>query len=92
MIVSGVAFILGGVSLLFGIWGDVGALLLIVTLIPLTFLMHRFSFGLPYTVTDGAFRSAERDDRQRGPTSAGTSPATSAVTKSTRRTPSTSRS
>ena len=25
-----------------GIWGDLGALLLIITLIPLTFLMHKF--------------------------------------------------
>jgi uncharacterized membrane protein YphA (DoxX/SURF4 family) len=93
VIVSGVAFIVGGVSILFGIWGDLGALLLIITLIPLTFLMHRFwsdrdpaerqtqlsmfmkniallggavlifswfardtfGFGLPYTITDGAF-------------------------------------
>jgi putative oxidoreductase len=93
VITSGLAFIVGGVSVLFGIWGDLGALLLIITLIPLTFLMHRFwsdrdpaerqeqfamfmknialiggavlifswfardtfGFGLPYTITDGAF-------------------------------------
>ncbi len=93
VIVSGVAFIVGGISILFGIWGDLGALLLIITLIPLTFLMHQFwaerdpgsrrtelsiflknialigacvllfswfardtfGFGLPYTITDGAF-------------------------------------
>ena len=93
VIASGVAFIVGGVSVLFGIWGDLGALVLIVTLIPLTFLMHQFwaerdpqakqtemsmfmknialiggcvlvfswyardtfGFGLPYTITDGAF-------------------------------------
>src|SRR6056297_3472587 len=42
VIASGVAFIVGGVSILFGIWGDLGALLLIITLIPLTFLMHQF--------------------------------------------------
>jgi uncharacterized membrane protein YphA (DoxX/SURF4 family) len=42
VIVSGVAFVVGGVSIVFGIWGDLGALLLIVTLIPLTFLMHKF--------------------------------------------------
>ena len=42
VIVSGVAYIVGGVSVLFGIWGDLGALLLIVTLIPLTFVMHQF--------------------------------------------------
>jgi hypothetical protein len=32
----------GGLSVLFGIWGDLGALLLIVTLIPVTFLVHTF--------------------------------------------------
>jgi putative oxidoreductase len=93
VIASGIAFIVGGVSVLFGIWGDLGALLLIVTLIPVTFLMHQFwaerdpdakqtemamfmknialiggcvllfsffardtfGFGLPFTMTDGAF-------------------------------------
>jgi putative oxidoreductase len=92
-VASGVAFVVGGTSVLFGIWGDLGALLLIVTLLPLTFLMHQFwaerdpgakqmelsiftrnialiggcvllfswfardtfGFGLPYTLTDGAF-------------------------------------
>jgi uncharacterized membrane protein YphA (DoxX/SURF4 family) len=92
-IASAIAFIVGGVSVLFGIWGDLGALLLIVTLLPLTFVMHQFwaqrdpvakqtelsmfmknialiggcvllfswyardtfGFGLPYTITDGAF-------------------------------------
>ena len=93
VIASGVAFVVGGVSVLFGIWGDLGALLLMITLIPLTFLVHqfwaerdpnakqmelamfmknialiggcvllfsffardKFGFGLPYTITDGAF-------------------------------------
>lgn len=93
VIASAVALIIGGVSVLFGIWGDLGALLLVITLIPLTFLMHQFwaerdpiakqtelsmfmknialiggcvllfswfardtfGFGLPYTITDGAF-------------------------------------
>ncbi len=93
VIASGVAFIVGGISIIFGIWGDLGALLLIITLIPLTFVMHKFwaerdplarqnqmsmfmknialiggavlifswfardtfGFGLPYTITDGAF-------------------------------------
>jgi uncharacterized membrane protein YphA (DoxX/SURF4 family) len=93
VIASGVAFIVGGVSVLLGIWGDLGALLLIITLLPVTFLMHQFwaerdpvakqnelslfmknialiggcvvlfswfardtfGFGLPYTMTDGAF-------------------------------------
>lgn len=93
VIASAVAFFVGGISITFGIWGDLGALLLIITLIPLTFMMHRFwaerdplvrqnqlamfmknialiggavlifswfardtfGFGLPYTITDGAF-------------------------------------
>jgi putative oxidoreductase len=93
VIASAVAYIVGGISVLFGIWGDLGALVLIVTLIPLTFVSYTFwaerdparrrmqqalfmknialiggavllfswfardtfGFGLPYTVTDGAF-------------------------------------
>lgn len=93
VIATGVAFIVGGLSVALGIWGDLGALLLIVTLLPVSFLMHRFwaegdplarqtelslfmknialigaaailfsmfardtfGFGLPYTITDGAF-------------------------------------
>ncbi|MGB0112151.1 MAG: DoxX family protein [Ilumatobacteraceae bacterium] len=93
VIATGVAFLVGGISILFGIWGDLGALLLMLTLLPVTFLMHRFwaerdpatrqmqmsqfmkniallgalailfsifardtfGFGLPYTITDGAF-------------------------------------
>lgn len=93
VIVVAIAFIVGSVSVVFGIWGDLGALLLIVTLLPVTFVMHTFwaerdpalkraelsnfvknvsliggavllfswfardtfGFGLPYTITDGAF-------------------------------------
>lgn len=93
VIASAVAFIVGGLSVALGIWGDLGALLLIITLIPVTFIMHKFwaerdptakqheisqfmknialiggatvlfsifardtfGFGLPYTITDGAF-------------------------------------
>ena len=42
VILAGIAFLLGGASVILGIWGDLGALLLIVTLIPVTFLMHKF--------------------------------------------------
>jgi putative oxidoreductase len=93
VVASGVAFVIGGVSVIFGVWGDLGALLLIITLVPVTYLMHKFwaerdpgakqtqlamftknialiggavllfsffardtfGFGLPYTITDGAF-------------------------------------
>jgi uncharacterized membrane protein YphA (DoxX/SURF4 family) len=39
---SSIAYIVGGLSIVFGIWGDLGALLLIVTLIPLTFVAYTF--------------------------------------------------
>ena len=42
VILAGIAYLLGGASVILGIWGDLGALLLIVTLIPVTFLMHKF--------------------------------------------------
>ena len=42
VILVGSAFLIGGASVILGIWGDLGALLLIVTLIPVTFLMHKF--------------------------------------------------
>lgn len=38
----GVLFLVGGLSVLLGVYGDVGALVLIVALIPLTFIMHTF--------------------------------------------------
>jgi len=93
VVLSGVGFAVGGTSVILGVWGDLGALLLMLTLLPVTFLMHRFwaerdpierqtevamfmknlallggavllfswfardtfGFGLPYTITDGAF-------------------------------------
>jgi putative oxidoreductase len=42
VILAGIAFLLGGASVILGIWGDLGAMPLIVTLIPMTFLMHKF--------------------------------------------------
>jgi putative oxidoreductase len=39
---SALAYTVGGSSILLGIWGDAGALLLIVTLIPLTFVGYPF--------------------------------------------------
>lgn len=41
-LVSGVLILLGGLSVLLGIWGDLGALLLVVFLVPTAFLMHGF--------------------------------------------------
>jgi putative oxidoreductase len=41
-VVSGVMMVLGGLSVLLGVWGDLGALLLLVFLLPTAFLMHAF--------------------------------------------------
>ncbi|MBE1878942.1 DoxX family protein [Myceligenerans pegani] len=40
--VTGVQLILGGLSVLLGVWGDLGALLLAAFLVPTAFLMHAF--------------------------------------------------
>ncbi|MRH89918.1 DoxX family membrane protein [Nocardia sp. SYP-A9097] len=39
---SGVLLVLGGLSVLLGVWADLGALLLFVFLVPTAFLMHAF--------------------------------------------------
>lgn len=39
---SGVLFGLGGLSVLFGIWADLGALLIFITLLPTAIVMHAF--------------------------------------------------
>jgi putative oxidoreductase len=39
---SGVVMVLGGLSVLLGVWGDLGALLLVLFLLPTAFLMHGF--------------------------------------------------
>lgn len=40
--VSGLVILLGGLSVLLGVWGDLGAVLLVVFLVPTAFLMHAF--------------------------------------------------
>lgn len=42
VIASGVLMIVGSVSIVLGIWGDLGALLLLVSILPIPFLMHTF--------------------------------------------------
>ena len=42
VILSGIALGLGALMVALGIYGDVGALLLFVTLIPITFFMHAY--------------------------------------------------
>ena len=39
---SGVLILLGGLSVLLGLWADLGALLIIVFLVPTALIMHRF--------------------------------------------------
>lgn len=41
-LVTGVLMLLGGLSVLLGVWGDLGALLLVLFLLPTAFLMHGF--------------------------------------------------
>lgn len=42
VLAGGVMLAAGGLSLLFGLWGDIGALLLVVFLVPTAVLMHGF--------------------------------------------------
>ena len=42
VLTGGVLLLAGGISILFGIWADLGALLLVVFLIPTAVLMHNF--------------------------------------------------
>lgn len=39
---SGVAMIVGGIMIALGIWADVGALILLAALVPVSFIMHAF--------------------------------------------------
>ncbi|MEX2031814.1 MAG: DoxX family protein [Dehalococcoidia bacterium] len=39
---SGLMAVLGGLSVAFGIWGDLGALVLVAFLLPVAFFMHAF--------------------------------------------------
>ena len=41
-IVSGLLMIVGAVSVVFGVWGDLGSLLLLVAVAPIAFLMHQY--------------------------------------------------
>lgn len=42
VLLSGATFFIGGVSVILGLYGDLGALAIILTLIPATVLFHRF--------------------------------------------------
>lgn len=42
VILTGVLMLLGGLSILFGVFGELGSLLIVATLLPITFFMHAF--------------------------------------------------
>jgi uncharacterized membrane protein YphA (DoxX/SURF4 family) len=42
VLASGALMSIGALSLLLGVWADLGALLLVIVLLPTAFLMHRF--------------------------------------------------
>lgn len=42
VLVTGVQILLGGISVLLGLWADLGALLLVLFLVPTAFIMHAF--------------------------------------------------
>ena len=42
VIASGVLMGLGGVMIVLGVWGDLGALLIVLALLPVTFFMHSY--------------------------------------------------
>ncbi len=39
---TGLMIVVGGLGVVFGVWGDLAALLLVVFLVPTAFFMHRF--------------------------------------------------
>ena len=59
---SGVLFGLGGLSVLFGIWADLGALLIFITLLPTAIVMHAF-----WKERDPATRQKRADPVPQGP-------------------------
>lgn len=54
VIASGVLMLVGALSVLLGVWGDPGSLLLLVAILPIPFLMHR------YWAEDGEAKATEQ--------------------------------
>lgn len=42
VVASGLLMIAGAVSIVLGVWGDLGSLLLLAAILPIPFLMHRY--------------------------------------------------
>ncbi len=55
VIVSGLFILLGGLSVLFGVWVDLGALLLVLFLFPAAFIFHNY-----WTETDERAKQSEQ--------------------------------
>lgn len=55
VIITGLMLVFGGFSVLLGLWVEIGALLLIIFLLPAAFLMHNF-----WTIEDSETRQNEQ--------------------------------
>lgn len=55
VLISGVMLLFGGLSVLFGFWVDIGALLLIIFLLPAAFMVHDY-----WTIEDPQERQNEQ--------------------------------
>ncbi|BDD84718.1 hypothetical protein TPB0596_44810 [Tsukamurella pulmonis] len=55
VLASGVLALLGALSVIFGVWADLGALLLVLFLVPVTLMMHDF-----WTQTDPQVKQTEQ--------------------------------
>lgn len=42
VIVSGLLMLVGALSIVFGVWGDLGALMILAAVLPIALLMHKF--------------------------------------------------
>ncbi len=42
VIVSGLLMLVGALSIIFGVWGDLGALMILAAVLPIALLMHKF--------------------------------------------------
>lgn len=60
-LVSGVVLLVGALSILLGVWADVGALLLFVFLVPAAFVMHAFWKGSDAQARQGEMSNFLKD-------------------------------
>lgn len=55
VVLSGILMLLGGLSVVLGVWGDLGALILAIVLVPTTLLFHNF-----WTLSDPQAKATEQ--------------------------------